>query len=384
MSVVSPSTSASSLEAAPGPAGARRFPVSRLRGPNNEGVLALVIVVLALVVGFVTPSFWSAGTLVNLAGSSISTLVFALGVLLVLLSGGIDVSFLAIGAFAAYTTVQAVATSGLGSASVVIPFLIAAGIGLLLGLLNAAAIVGLKIPTLIATLGTQGIVRGVLITYIGSRVISELPAATASLSTSYLLVAEGPTRTPLSVLFVPVVVIAALVAALLRSTVFGRGVYAIGGHAEFARRAGFPVMRIQVGVYMLAGVLAGLGGMVHVILVREANPFTLVGGELDVIAAVVLGGASIFGGRGSVLGTVLGVVLISLINNSLLLLGVPSFWQRAAVGLMLLIGVSAQAWRGRKRRPALEDLPEATEFSGSRGSDGRRGSGNGLSEGRLA
>lgn len=328
---------------------------SRLRGANNEGILALVIILLAVIVGTISPSFWAAGTIINLAGTSISTLLFALGVLLVLVSGGIDVSFLAIGAFAAYATVKAIVTVGLGSSSVIFPFLIAAGLGVVLGLINAAAVVGLRIPTLIATLGTQGIIRGVLITYIGSRVISDLPPTLSGLSTSYLLVAEGTTRTPLSVLFVPVAAITLLVALLLRSTVFGRGIYAVGGHAEFARRAGFPVSRIQVGVYALAGLLAGLGGMVHVILVREADPFTLVGGELDVIAAVVLGGASIFGGRGSVLGTVLGVVLISLINNSLLLLGVPGFWQRAAVGLMLLIGVSAQAWRGRRRPPTTDD-----------------------------
>jgi simple sugar transport system permease protein len=331
------------------PTATRQLRLSSIRGANNEGIIGLAIVILALVVGTISPSFWSLGTLVNLASSSVSILLFALGVLIVLVSGGIDVSFLAIGAFAAYATMRAVMTTGLDSAPVIVPFLIAAGIGLLLGLLNAAAVVGLRMPTLIATLGTQGIVRGILITYVGSRVVSDLPGATAALSTSYLFVAEGTARSPLSVLFVPVAIIAILVALLLRSTIFGRGVYAIGGHQEFARRAGFPVKRIQVGVYALAGMLAGLGGLIHVILVREADPFMLVGGELDVIAAVVLGGASIFGGRGSVLGTVLGVLLISLINNSLLLLGVPGFWQRAAVGLMLLVGVSLQAWRSRKR-----------------------------------
>ncbi|GAA0485546.1 ABC transporter permease [Microbacterium aurantiacum] len=336
----------------------------RLRGANNEGVLGIVIVVLALVVGFIAPSFWSATTFVNLAGTTMGTLLFALGVLLVLISGGIDVSFLAIGIFAAYSTMQAVTATGLGSAPVIVPFVVAGAIGLGLGLLNALAVVGLRIPTLIATLGTQGIIRGVLITYVGSRVLSELPATTGDLSTSYLLVVGGSSNTPLSALFVPVVVIAALIAVVLRYTTFGRGIYAIGGHAEFARRAGYPVARIQVGVYALAGVLAGVGGLVHIILVREADPYALVGGELDVIAAVVLGGASIFGGRGSVLGTVLGVVLVSLINNSLVLLGVPSFWQRAAVGAMLLIGVTAQAWRGRRARRPL-DAPEPATAGGA-------------------
>jgi len=336
----------------------------RLRGPNNEGILGAIIVGLAIVVGAVAPAFWSASSMVSLAGSTIGSLLFALGVLLILVSGGIDVSFLAIGIFAAYSTMQAIVATGLGSAPVWIPFLIAAVIGLLLGLLNALAVVGLKIPTLIATLGTQGIIRGVLITYVGSRVISDLPPTTAAVSTTYALVVGGTSSTPLSILFIPILLITLLVAAMLRFTTLGRGIYAVGGHTEFARRAGYPVTRIQVGVYAIAGVLAGIGGLVHIILVREADPFALVGGELDIIAAVVLGGASIFGGRGSVLGTVLGVMLVSLINNTLVLLGVPSFWQRAAVGAMLLIGVSAQAWRGRRHRAAL-DTPETIPAGGA-------------------
>ena len=112
------------------------------------------------------------------------------------------------------------------------------------------------------------------------------------------------------------------------------------------------MVRTQVWLYVLVGSLAAFGGMLHVTLGRNANPQSLVGTELDIIAAVVLGGASIFGGRGSVLGTVLGVVLVQLINNNLVLLGVPSTWQRAAVGVLLLVGVGVQALgasRGRRQ-----------------------------------
>lgn len=324
-----------------------------LRGQNNEGLLVACIVVLALAVGAVAPSFWSATTAVNLVSSAASTMVFALGALLVLVSGGIDVSFMAIGIFAAYTTLQTIDGSGWASGNVVVPFVMAIAVGALLGVLNAGAITGLKIPTLIATLGTQGVIRGVLITYVGSRVISDLPGATADLSTSYLLVAGDAVKAPLTILVVPIACLCVLMALLLRRTVFGRSVYAMGGDVESARRAGIPVAGTQIGVYVLAGGLAAVGGLIHVILVREADPFALVGGELDVIAAVVLGGASIFGGKGSVSGTVLGVFLIALINNSLILLGVPSSWQRTAVGVLLLVGVSVQGLQAaRIRRPA--------------------------------
>lgn len=332
--------------------------LSHLRGPNNEGVLAVLILVLAAAVGSVAPTFWSAATVVNLLASATATIAFALGALLVLISGGIDVSFMAIGIFAAYATLRAASSASWLAADVWLPFAIATAVGALLGLVNAGAIAGLKIPTLIATLGTQGVIRGVLITFVGSRVISDLPGSVADLSTRYLLVVGDEVQTPLTILVVPLAVLCVLVAFLLNRTTLGRSVYAIGSDLESARRVGIPVVRTQVVVYTIAGALAAIGGLCHVILVREADPFALVGGELDVIAAVVLGGASIFGGKGSVTGTVLGVLLISLINNSLILLGVPSSWQRAAVGLLLLIGVSVQGLQAaRRRRPVILEVP---------------------------
>jgi simple sugar transport system permease protein len=204
-----------------------------------------------------------------------------------------------------------------------------------------------KLPTLIVTLATQGIFKGVLLAYVGSRYIADLPQSMASLSTANLVSIEG-SRAYLPVMIVPVIVLVIGVSLLLRKTMFGRGLFAIGGDIEGARRAGFPVMRIQVLLYVLAGAIAAVGGLIHVVLGQNANPQDLVGTELDVIAAVVLGGASIFGGRGTVLGTVLGVLLVQIINNSLLLMGVPTAWQRAAVGILLALGVGVQAVMARR------------------------------------
>lgn len=330
----------------------RRLPLGRLRGSNNEGFLALAILALALVVGFSSPTFWSLSTLLNVATSSLENVVFAMGVLLVIVSGGIDVSFMAIGIFAGYAVIVFTNSTGFGAGDPLVGFAIAISIGLGLGMLNALAIAGLRLPTLIATLGTQGIIRGAMLVFIGSKVIPDYPAGLNTLSTTYLITAHDVFDTRLSVLIIPSIAICVAVSLLLRYTLIGRGIFAIGGDAESARRAGFPVVGLKVFIYLTAGALAGMAGMMHVTQVRLANPYELVGGELDIIAAVVLGGASVFGGKGSVSGTVLGVVLISLIKNSLILLGVPGSWQRAAVGLLLLIGLTAQALaaRGRRRR----------------------------------
>jgi simple sugar transport system permease protein len=336
----------------------RRLPVERLRGSNNEGILAVAIVALCLAVGFADASFWSLRTVLNVGTNSLEQLVFAMGVLIIIISGGIDVSFLAIGMFAGYSVIVIMNDTGFGASSVLVAFAMATLIGLGLGVLNAAAIAGLRLPTLIVTLGTQGIIRGVMLAYIGSKVIPNYPKGLEKLSTNYLVTASGTSETRLSVLIIPAIAICVLVSLLLRYTMVGRGIYAVGGDAESARRAGFPVVRIQFFIYLFAGALAGIAGMMHVTQVRLANPYELVGGELDVIAAVVLGGASIFGGKGSVTGTVLGVVLIALIKNSLILLGVPGTWQRATVGLLLIIGISAQALSARARRGRADVLAE--------------------------
>jgi simple sugar transport system permease protein len=344
---------------------ARRTPqLTRLRGQNNEGVLALMILLLVGIMGVVNPDFWSLSTLFAVLRNSLVEIVFALGVLIVIVSGGIDVSFPVIGIFAGYTTVVISRNGGGFDPGVVGAFAVAMVVGTSLGLVNGALIARFKLPTLIVTLGTQGIFRGVLLAYIGSKYIAELPKSLNGLSTTDLIaVQQGGATSRLHVFVVPVVLLCIAVAWLLRRTMFGRGVFALGGDAESARRAGFPVVRLQVLIYSLVGMLAGIAGMMHVTLSRNANPYELAGTELDTIAAVVLGGASILGGRGSVLGTVFGVLLISVIKNSLILMGVPGTWQRAAVGILLIAGVSLQALgarrRSRRRAPELDTAEAA-------------------------
>ena len=335
--------------------------LSRLRGSNNEGLLVLVILLVVVGMTLASPAFFTSGTFFALVRSSMVPLIFALGVLLVLISGGIDVSFPAVAIFAAYTTVKLSLDNDL-SPSPVVMFVVAILIGAALGFTNGIVIARFRLPTLIVTLGTQSIFKGVLIAYIGSQYISasDLPHSVTDLSGAHIL--DVPGGGYLHFLVIPVVVVALLVYAVLKWTVFGRSIYAIGGDTEAARRVGIRVVRTQVWLYMIVGALAAFGGVVYVILGRNANPQSILGSELDIIAAVVLGGASVFGGRGSVFGTVLGVVLVQLINNNLVLLGIPSTWQRAAVGVLLLLGVSAQALgaaRARSRPVVVQKEVEA-------------------------
>lgn len=317
-------------------------------GPNREGIVLTVLVVLALVMSAISPAFFTVSTLFSLLRSSIVPTIYALGVLLVIISGGIDVSFAAIASFAPYATIVFQLSRGI-NIGLFGSFAMALIIGAVLGLLNGYLISRFRLPTLIVTLGTQGIFQGFLLAYIGSTYIAQLPEGMASASTANIVSVDTDTGVALlHSMIIPAIILAIVIAVILSKTMFGRSIYAIGGDTESAHRAGINVKRTQICVYVIAGTLAATAGMVYMILGRSANPQELVGHELDIIAAVVLGGASIFGGRGSVRGTILGVLLVQLINNSLILIGVPSAWQRAAVGLLLVAGVGIQALAAKR------------------------------------
>ena len=328
---------------------------------RNETALIIAIIVLSISIGIKSPEFFTISTLFDVFRSSIVQLLFALGVLVVIISGGIDVSFPIVGIFAGYTAVVIMQKFNLNENSLMIPIVLAILIGVALGGLNSIAIASFGIPTLIATLGTAGIFRGIMLTFIGSSFISDIPVGLDNFATADLLAIqpEEGTLARLHILIIPIVIITLLVAFLLNRTMFGRSVYALGGGVEATRRLGISVKRTQAKIYMLVGALSGLAGILYVSLQRKANPYDLAGSELDIIAAVVLGGASIMGGYGAVFGTVLGVILISLIKNNLILLGVSGSWQRAAVGALLLIGITVQAInesrKAKNRRVSTND-----------------------------
>jgi len=318
---------------------------------RNETALIIAIVVLSLVIGIKSPEFFTLANLFDIFRSSFVQLIFALGVLIVIISGGIDISFPAVGIFAGYTAVVLMQRFEWNPENLLLPIALAIIIGIILGAINSIAIATFGIPTLIATLGTSGIFRGLMLTFIGSSFISDIPVALDKFATADLLKIqpEEGTLARLHILFIPLAILAIFVSLLLTRTMFGRSVYALGGGVEATRRLGISVKRTQAKIYMLVGGLSGFAGILYVSLQRKANPYDLAGSELDIIAAVVLGGASIMGGYGTVFGTVLGVLLISLIKGNLILLGVSGSWQRAAVGALLLIGITVQALNESKK-----------------------------------
>ncbi len=316
---------------------------------RNDVLVALTIVAFSVFTGLQAPSFFTLGNLFDLLRASIVLGIFAIGVLVVLVSGGIDVSFTAIAAFSMYSTTLYLTQSGFAGHWLV-AFGISMLIGLALGLINAFFIGVFRLPTLIVTLGTLSMFRGFMLAWIGSKLISNLPASMRQFSRTNLFrftSDDGVIHSlPVAVLFLVGVVVVTWF--ILNRTMLGRAIYAMGGSTVSAERAGFSITWLQVFVYSYVGALAGLAGIIHASMARVSNPSDLVGLELTVIAAVVLGGARLTGGHGTILGTLLGVALIVIISNSLVVLGVPSYWQRVVIGLLILLGTGVPAYQARR------------------------------------
>ena len=313
---------------------------------NPEWFTAVLIVVTCLIVGSINPRFFQWATLFDLLHSGTTMSLFALGTLVVLASGGIDVSFTAIGALTMYTITKAVFAWWPDAPFALILFAGATG-GVLLGVINGLLVYRLKAPSLIVTIGTLYLYRGILLTFVGTTFFMNIPH---SMDVFGRLPLMQYTTTDGLRAVLPVSVLALLLAAvatwwLLNRTMMGRGVYAMGGSLPIAERLGYNLRAIHLFVFGYTGMLAGVAGILHVSTNRLANPFDLVGTELDVIAAVILGGARITGGTGTVLGTLLGVLLVTLINSVLILIGVPSTWQKVIIGAFILVAGTLFALR---------------------------------------
>jgi simple sugar transport system permease protein len=265
----------------------------------------------------------------------------------VLLSGGIDVSFTAVAIAGGYIAVRAIMATG--ADNLALAFLISCSIGIALGAINGLIIAFFRLPTLIATLGTLSVFFGALTTFVGTSSVNarQMPKCFINFGSARLIQltnVKGHTY-GLSAFVIPLIFAIALTWFLLKHTMLGRGIYALGNNPESAMRAGFNLIKIQLFIYCYVGFLAGIMGVVYVSEVRWVNPVDLVGQELTVIAAVVIGGAKLTGGSGTILGTILGVAIVRVLHSTLVLLGLSASWNDFFVGLIILISVGVTSYQ---------------------------------------
>jgi simple sugar transport system permease protein len=310
---------------------------------KSEFYLFFLILILGATFTLANPRFLALQNILDLLKSYSFFGILSVGELVVLLSGGIDISFTAIAQVAEYVTVAVILQYG---GNLITATLISCAIGIILGLANGLLIHFLRIPPIITTIATLNLYFGALYVISTGNIIYRVPQFYQDLSNATL-----PGGVPMVVgLWTGVVIVTGLI---LRYTLLGRSIYALGGNPAAAERVGFKVLHTRLFVYSFIGLLAGFGSIVHTALVQSAIPNSIVGHELDVLAAVVLGGANIFGGSGSLIGTFMGVGLLAMLGNGLTLMGISSYWNDVVVGCVLLVGVtfsSLQRMRLASRR----------------------------------
>lgn len=313
-------------------------PTSKLFGSFSVRDAGTLIGLIAIVVifGLLAPDFLSQRNLLNILQQSSINACLALGMTLVIISGGIDLS---VGPMAA---ISAVITATMLVAGVPVPLAILAGlaIGAICGLVNGVLVAYAGLQPFIVTLGTLSTYRAIALIYTGGNPVLGVPAGFRSLFNGSLL------GLPIPVIMVAVVALLAWV--LLKKTPLGEYLLAVGGNEEAAYVAGVPIAITKITAYVISGVLAALASMILVGRLGAAEPILGNLWELDAIAAAAIGGASLMGGKGSVIGTILGAIILGAMRNGLTLMNVQAFYQLLATGLIILVAMMIdRVTRGR-------------------------------------
>lgn len=302
----------------------------------------LGLFLLCLVLTLLSDKFLTLDNLMNIARQSSVNALLALGMLLAILTAGIDLSVGSVLALSIMTMGVVVVQWQWNPA---IGIAVCLGVGTLLGWLNGILLTKLRLPhPFISTLGTMNIARGLALIITGAAPIAGFPDAIQYVGREFV--------GPVPVSFLLVLAMYVLFHIFLTRTATGRYIYAIGSNKEAARLSGINVDRVLVIVYTLSGLLAALAGLVLVGRVNSAYPLAGLGYELDAIAAVIIGGASFFGGVGTVWGTLIGALIIAVLRNGLNLLNVAADLQTVVIGVVIIVAVYLDVLRQRSRKKA--------------------------------
>lgn len=322
----------------------RQFPhaLRRLLHARESGVFA-ALVLLFLLGTVLSPTFAQSGNLLSV-GQQIAQLgIMAVGVTFVILNGEIDLSVGSTYALSAISTGMLISDGWSWTAAMFVGL----AVGVLAGLFNGLAVVVLGVPSFIVTLGTLSVFRGIALLISDGSPIS-LDSSQPGVA-EFNLLGQGRLFGLIPMQFVFFAVIAAIGVVLLARSRFGFNTYAVGGNQEAARLVGVNVKRVKLTAFVISGFTAGLAGVLGLSFLSYVQGVTGQGLELTVISAVIIGGAALFGGSGTMWGTIIGVAFIGLLQNILNIKGISSFWQTVVTGLVIVAAVAADTWQ-RKRK----------------------------------
>ena len=312
---------------------------------KHEFYLFIIIISLCILFALRTEEFLTLENLLDLLTCYSFLGILSAGMLIVLISGGIDLSFTAIATISEYMIALIIIHY---SGNLLTAFVISCCIGIILGTFNALIIYYFKAPSLIVTIATLNIFYGFIILVTKGRWIYNFPIWFREMRNIFEFTTGSGKEYEIALPVLLLLFVFIITYILLNYTFLGRKIIAFGGNQEAARRMGFNIFHITIFVYAFMGFLAGVGAISHVLIVQTVQANAIVGRELEVIAAVVLGGASLAGGKGTVLGTILGVTLIAIMWNGLILMGISSYWQPVILGIIIIISVISSAYSSHK------------------------------------
>ncbi|OOF47843.1 ABC transporter permease [Rodentibacter trehalosifermentans] len=316
-----------------------------MKNPHNK-ILFITLLILCTLLSLFTQDFLSIENIYDVINNYAILMILACGLFVVLISGGIDISFPAMTIIAQYIMISLIQHYDVGLLGV---FVIASIVGILLGLINGVIIHKLNVPSIIITISTLNIFYGGLL-YITKGVwLYDFPEWFQKELILFKQTSTEGSEYGLSFQILVAVFAIFLTAIMTNKLTLGRKIYALGGNKEAASRMGFNLFYLHLVVYGYMGLMAGLAGVVQSYTVQSVAPDSLLGYELTVLAAVVLGGASLSGGKGTLLGTIMGVILLAVIQNGLNLLNISSYWQTVITGCIIILSVSVTAFTQRKK-----------------------------------
>lgn len=323
---------------------------------KNEFYTFLLIVLLAIAIEIASGQFFTANNFVDILSAMIVPGIFAVAEFMVLVSGGIDVSFPAAASLTVYATTKYLLNIDY-TGGILLPLAMVIVIGAVLGAFNGFLIGYMNLTPMIVTLGASSVFKGIMQGALNSKQLAVIPAGMKKFGVDALFTSTNPvsgltSKMPMTfIIFVLVLILAYI---LLKYTFFGRGIYAIGGNPQSARCAGYKVERTKFLVYVISGILAGIGGLCRVCVMQQCHPTNMLGMEMNVIAGVVLGGTAITGGSGSLTGCFLGTALIVMVENSMIMLGIPTTWKNVFTGALIVIGVGISAMQVKRAEKSAE------------------------------
>ena len=293
----------------------------------SELTTVIALIILMAVITIINSNFLTANNLLNLLLQVTSNALIAFGMTFVILTGGIDLS---VGSILALSSALTAGLLGSGM-PVTLAILISLILGCILGMMNGLLISYGKLAPFIVTLATMTIFRGATLVYTNGNPI------TKGLSDTFLFQFLGQGYI-VGIPF-PVIIMFIVLYVLLHKTAFGKSVYAIGGNEKAAYISGVKLNKVKIIIYSISGIMASISGLIITSRLSSAQPTAGASYEMDAIAAVVLGGTSLSGGKGRILGTLIGALIIGVLNNGLNIIGVSAFWQQVVKGVVILIAV---------------------------------------------